>query len=872
YSTVVPKKVNRDGDFLSYYLPHFYPLHPDSSRRKRAIGQGSVHYKVPLNGVDHHLELYPNMDFMAPGLVVEEHRQNARGNISDIKLRKVRDYQCQYRGVIRGMPLSSVALSTGHGLAGFIRTGEDEYFIEPVSEEQGYGESEGQLHIVFKRFDVDSDSPTNCGTKGKSIDAWNERMEWEKVNGKNIENLVKGSYQDNQLSSIVNNRKFHKRDKSASGEYESKTSCSPTEPSCTSLPELYLEIMIAVDQKVIKSFKDEDIEIYILTILNMVSTNFFDLSLGRPIHIKMVRLIFMNTEYPELNGARYSPQKLLLNFCNWQTEFNPFKEEHPNHHDFALFITRFEPCQGRIMGVTNMASLCRPDKACAIVHEEGLLLANIITHQLGHSLGAEHDDGESGGCAPEEPDGTKYHMGPIISLSSSEWSICSKQCISNFIATHAGWCLSDIPTDHDFHFPIILPGQVYTAADQCTINFHMKTYPCRVEEFCKALYCQISATACASTGDPPAPGTNCASNMWCFNKQCVHKGQRPGSINGEWGEWTHWSACSRSCGGGVETSHRSCNNPLPSRGGRYCIGNWLRHKMCATQPCLGYSPTFVDIQCKMTDKRPYRGRHYSWNHFHTFFRDSGCTLVCINERGIVAVRSSVVLDGTPCNPSRRDVCIEGECKVVGCDWVIDSKAKEDMCGICHGNGTECRVVQGTFMEPTIKGHFTFLKLPVGTSMIFVRELNPSKCFISISNTINSTTYLNRKTSDQLPGTISIAGAIGAYETKADMERVFIRSAIEVPVAFNVRIFCDDDINRGIMYQYALPEQVARLPTYRWEYLEWDTCTNACGGGTQMAQPACVEGKSGEVEDKYCQEILKPPIEVRVCNTFPCVAK
>lgn len=35
---------------------------------------------------------------------------------------------------------------------------------------------------------------------------------------------------------------------------------------------------------------------------------------------------------------------------------------------------------------------------------------------------------------------------------------------------------------------------------------------------------------------------------------------------------------------------------------------------------------------------------------------------------------------------------------VGCDWVIDSDAIEDKCGICRGDGTKCSPVEGEFTE------------------------------------------------------------------------------------------------------------------------------------------------------------------------------
>lgn len=34
-------------------------------------------------------------------------------------------------------------------------------------------------------------------------------------------------------------------------------------------------------------------------------------------------------------------------------------------------------------------------------------------------------------------------------------------------------------------------------------------------------------------------------------------------------------------------------------------------------------------------------------------------------------------------------------KVVPCDLVLDSNAVEDVCGVCHGDGTTCKLKQGS---------------------------------------------------------------------------------------------------------------------------------------------------------------------------------
>ncbi|XP_013396642.1 uncharacterized protein LOC106163560 [Lingula anatina] len=46
----------------------------------------------------------------------------------------------------------------------------------------------------------------------------------------------------------------------------------------------------------------------------------------------------------------------------------------------------------------------------------------------------------------------------------------------------------------------------------------------------------------------------------------------PAPINGNWGDWSQWSACSVTCGGGERVRIRMCNNPAPENGGATCPG------------------------------------------------------------------------------------------------------------------------------------------------------------------------------------------------------------------------------------------------------------------------------------------------------------
>ena len=58
-----------------------------------------------------------------------------------------------------------------------------------------------------------------------------------------------------------------------------------------------------------------------------------------------------------------------------------------------------------------------------------------------------------------------------------------------------------------------------------------------------------------------------------------------GPVDGSWGSWAVWSACSRSCGGGTETRRRLCDSPAPAQGGTDCQGDQHQERQCNTEIC-----------------------------------------------------------------------------------------------------------------------------------------------------------------------------------------------------------------------------------------------------------------------------------------------
>ncbi|XP_016097807.1 A disintegrin and metalloproteinase with thrombospondin motifs 6-like [Sinocyclocheilus grahami] len=397
-----------------------------------------------------------------------------------------------------------------------------------------------------------------------------------------------------------------------------------------------------------------------------------------------------------------------------------------------------------------------------------------------------------------------------------------------------------------------------------------------LQEVCRELWCLSKSNRCVTNSIPAAEGTLCQTSTiekgWCYQGECVAFGTWPQSVDGSWGPWTTWGECSRTCGGGVSSSMRHCDSPAPTGGGKYCLGERKRYRSCNTDACPAGSRDFREKQCADFDNMPFRGKYYNWKPY-TGGGVKPCALNCLAEGyNFYTERSPAVIDGTRCQADSLDICINGECKHVGCDNILGSDAKEDRCRVCGGDGSTCEVTEGLFNDSLPRGgYMEVVQIPKGSVHIEIREVAVSKNYIALKSE-GDDYYINGAWTIDWPRKFDIAGTAFHYKRPTDEPESL--EALGATIENLVVMVLLQEQNLGIHYKFNVPIQRTGSGDnevgFSWHHLPWSECSATCGGGSQKQEVVCKRlDDDSVVQNSYCDPDGKPPGNQRPCNTEPC---
>ncbi|KAF7990275.1 hypothetical protein HCN44_000080 [Aphidius gifuensis] len=457
----------------------------------------------------------------------------------------------------------------------------------------------------------------------------------------------------------------------------------------------YIRIGVFVDWTMV-DYHQENLTTYIEMMMAKVTEVYKHPSIGHSIEIVLTDIIVITIEEYRSFFNKRKPKLSLEKFSKWVKQ----KQTYINNFDIPIYITRKphgsfydgwrkEPIWGSTDG-----NLCGPLSPSILVKDNGVYLSHTLTYEIGRALGMPDDAHPL--CKNHETKTTMNH--PYTAEYPLTWSECSREFITNCLNSDRAISLREKPKEYIHSSQQQLPGEIYTLDQQCEkttdeISIYRHESTKNLSTGCKSFSCKAlnSSYPVENIKHPLFDGTSCGPGQMCLDGSCVDKKTYPRlPIHGGWSDWKV-GRCSTACGAGIRKYTRHCNNPMPAYGGNYCLGRRIRFEYCNIKECNNKT---VDLRKKKCSELNNVFKNFT-AVYDLNDRAKICKLTC-QEIGnsTNVVDHGTVMDGTPCGndtDSTDDMCINGECKKIGCNINDDMNEEYGATDICNITTKYCKV-------------------------------------------------------------------------------------------------------------------------------------------------------------------------------------
>ncbi|KAF6292353.1 ADAM metallopeptidase domain 15 [Rhinolophus ferrumequinum] len=451
-----------------------------------------------------------------------------------------------------------------------------------------------------------------------------------------------------------------------------------------------IELVIVADHSEVQRYPDvQHLMNRTLEVALLLDTFF------RPLNVRVVLVgleVWTQQDWIEISR---DPGLTLDNFLHWRrTHLLPRLP-----HDSAQLVTA-TAFSGPVVGMAVQNSICSPDFSGGVNmdHSTSILgVASSIAHELGHSLGLDHDPpGNSCPCPGPAPAKSCIMEASTDFLPGLNFSNCSRRALEKALLDGMGSCLFErmpslpskatifrnVTMEQGKQFTCVFPND---CTDPCCDPFTCQLRPgaqcaadgpccqncklrpagwqcrpargdCDLPEFCTGDRSQCPPDASLGDGEPCAGG-----QAVCMQGRCASYAQQ----------------CQALWGPGAQPATPLCLLTANTRGDAF--GNCGRSPTGSYVSCAPRDAICGQLQCQGGMAQPLLGsaQELRWETLEANGTRTNCSWVHL-DLGRDVAQPLLTLPGTACGPGL--VCIDHRCQPVGLLGAQECRSK------CHGHG------------------------------------------------------------------------------------------------------------------------------------------------------------------------------------------
>ncbi|XP_036199125.1 disintegrin and metalloproteinase domain-containing protein 15 isoform X4 [Myotis myotis] len=456
-----------------------------------------------------------------------------------------------------------------------------------------------------------------------------------------------------------------------------------------------IELMIVADHSEVQRYPDFQ---YLLN-RTLEAVHLLD-TFFRPLNVRVALVGLEAWTHQDLIEISQDPGVTLDNFLRWRrTNLLPRLP-----HDSAQLVTATS-FSGPMVGMAIQNSICSPDYSGGVNMDHSISIlgvASSIAHELGHSLGLDHDPpGNSCPCPGPAPAKSCIMEASTDFLPGLNFSNCSRQALEKALLDGMGSCLfeqlprlrsmatvrgnkivelskqynCDFPDDCtdpccDYFTCQLRPGAQCASDGPCCHNCQLrpagwqcrpKRGDCDLPEFCPGDSSQCPPDTSLGDGEPCDGG-----QAVCMRGRCASYAQQ----------------CQALWGPGAQPAAPPCLLTANTRGDAF--GSCGRSPTGSYLSCDPRDAICGQLQCQGGMAQPLLGsaRDLHWEILEANGTHLNCSWVHLDLGNDVA-QPLLTLPGTACGPGL--VCIDRRCQPLALLGAQECRSKCNGHGVCDSN-------------------------------------------------------------------------------------------------------------------------------------------------------------------------------------------